>query len=221
MAMALLSPVQSALTVPNYERELTPRDARMLTVLLVGRIIRPNGDGLCRIRNISAGGLMAEVCARFMVEERVTIELRNDRMLEGVVRWIKPGKIGVQFDQPLTDIAQILSEQRLGQRRRGGPARRSPRLPTDCSADIQLDGHHFHGAVTDVSQHGARLVTSAPVRIDRLLRLTVAGLPPLRGTVRWLTEDGAGITFLDPIAFTLLGEWLEKPELRYNRHEVA
>jgi hypothetical protein len=215
--MALHSQVQLALTTPVYERELTPRDARMLTVLLVGRVIRPRGDGLCRIRNISAGGLMAEICAPFTVGEHVAIELRNDRILDGVVRWIRPGKIGVQFDQPLTDIAQILSEQRSGQRRRGGPARRSPRLLTDCSADIQMDGHHFHGAMIDLSQHGARLVTNAPMRRDRLLRLTVAGLPPLRATVRWLTEDGAGVTFLDPIAFTVLGEWLEKPELRYNR----
>jgi hypothetical protein len=219
--MAPLSQIQSALTVPIQERELTPRDARMLTVLLVGRVIRPRGDGLCRIRNISSGGLMAEVCAPFVVEERIEIELRNDRILEGAVRWIKPGQIGVRFDQPVTDLAQILSEQRSGQRKRGGPARRSPRLPTDCSADIQLDGHHFHGAATDVSQHGAKLVTNAPMRLDRQLRLTVAGLPPLRATVRWLTEDGAGVTFLDPIGFAVLGEWLEKPAFRYNRRQSA
>lgn len=217
-AMAQLSPVS---LLPARERVLTPREARALTVLLVGRIVRSGGgDGLCRIRNMSVDGLAAEVRAPFVVGESITIELRDSRTLRGAVRWSRPGRIGIQFDQPITDIAWILFEHRSALRKPDGAARRSPRLVTDCSADILVDGRHFHGAVTNLSQHGARLMTNAPIELNQLLRVTAAGLPPLRGTVRRLVGDAAGIAFLDPIGFAVLGEWLERPEFRYNRREI-
>lgn len=206
-----------ALEAPAPQPALPPRDARALTLLLVGRIIGTHGDGLCRIRNISASGLMAEVCASFAIGEMVGIELRNGWMLAGEVRWTKAGTIGLRFERPITDIKRFLAEQRSGLRKPDGRISRSPRLPTDCSADVQIDGLHYHGAVTDLSQHGARLVTSAPLVRDGLMALTMAGLPQLRGVARWLAEDGAGITFLDPLAFAMLAEWLDDPALRYNR----
>ena len=206
---------------PADARALTPREARMVTVLMVGRILGPLGDGLCRIRNLSAGGLMAEVFAPFAVEDRIGIELRNGFMLDGEVRWTRQGQIGIRFDQPVADIKSFLAEQRAGLRRRDGYVGRAPRLLVDCSADIRIDGRHHHGVVADISQYGARLVTAAPLVRDGQLSLSVAGLPHLRGAVRWVAEDGAGITFLDPLGFKPLGEWLRDPALRYNRRQGA
>jgi len=207
-----------ALPIPSAsDRAMQPRDARTLTLLLVGRITGERSDGLCRIRNISTGGLMAEVCAAFAVDEAVRIEFRNGQIVTGSVRWTKAGALGIQFDRPVDDIRQLLSEPKPTGRQAGVRLVRSPRLPTDCSADILLDGRHHRGAITDVSQSGARLVTTAPLERDRLLTLAVAGLPHLRAVVRWIGQDGAGLTFLEPLAFTTLARWLDDPALRYNR----
>jgi hypothetical protein len=202
---------------PGPKGHVRRRDARTVTLLIVGRIIGDQADGLCRIRNISAGGLMAEVFAQFAVGEPVRIELRNGQVVQGAVRWTKDDTLGVEFEEPVADLKQLLAEPRPVRRKPGVPLVRAPRLPTDCSADIQLDGRHYLGAVTDLSQGGARLVTSAPLERDRLLTLAIAGLPHLRAAVRWVNEEESGVAFLDPIAFATLARWLDDPTLRLNR----
>lgn len=196
-------------------------EARPVTLLLVGRILGPHGDGLCRIRTVSAWGLTAEVRASFAIGEKVRIELRSGHALLGEISSAKPGMIDVRFDAPITDLKQFLAGQRSGQRRPGSQVTRSPRLPADCSADILVDGWHHHGVATDISQNGVRLVTTAPLSRDKLLSVAIAGLPPLRAVVRWCAEDGAGVAFLDPLAFAVLAEWAEDPALRYNRRQGA
>jgi len=196
------------------------RDSRTLTLLLVGRIVGEHTDGLCRIRNISASGLMTEVCGRFSIDESVRIELRNGQSVAGCVRWVEDGKLGVEFDERIADVQQLLAEPRVTVREDGVPIVRPPRLPTDCSADIQLDGLHHRAAVVDLSQGGARLITSAPLEPEALLTLTIAGLPPVRAAVRWVGGEEAGLTLLTPFAFTTLAQWLNDPALRYNRRMV-
>jgi hypothetical protein len=71
--------------------------------------------------------------------------------------------------------------------------------------------------MTDLSQHGARLAADAPLARDQLLTLTIAGLPPLQGVVRWLAEEGVDIAFIEPIGFSMLGAWFENAAQRYNR----
>jgi hypothetical protein len=193
------------------------RDPRTLTLLLVGRIVGERTDGLCRVRNISAGGLMAEVFTRFETGDAVQIELRNGRSVSGRVRWTKEGGIGVQFDERVEDLRQILAEPRPAPRRADIQQVRAPRLVTDCSADIQRDGHHHHAVVANLSQRGARLVTATPLEPDQLLTLAIAGLPPVSAAVRWAKDGEAGLSFLTPLAFATLARWLDDPALRYNR----
>ena len=90
------------------------RDPRSLTLLIVGRITGGNADGLCRIRNISTGGLMAEVCASFAADEAVRIELRNGQVIAGQVRWTRDGALGVQFDTPVGFVVATLLGAMLG-----------------------------------------------------------------------------------------------------------
>ncbi len=208
-------PTRSLPTQPASQRER--RDPRTLTLLLVGRIIGERTDGLCRIRNISPGGLMAEVFARFEVGDEVRIELRNGQMLAGTVRWTRDGGLGLEFAERVKDIRELLSEPRLGTRQTSGSQIRAPRLPTDCSADVLFDGRHHLGAVANLSQCGARLVTATPLEPDQVLTLAIAGLPPVQAAVRWAKEGEAGLSFLTPLAFATLARWLDDPALRYNR----
>jgi hypothetical protein len=194
-----------------------PRGARTLTLLLIGRIIGEGSDGLCRIRNISLAGLMAEVCGVFATGQRVRVEFRNGHIMAGVIRWTRNDSLGIKFDEPLDDIKQVLSEAPPEPDQAHIWLARSPRFLTNCSAHVHLGGQSHRACVINVSQGGARLITTVPVTRGQLLTLAITGLPPLRAIVRWTAKDGAGVSFFAPPAFAALGKWLDIPALRYNQ----
>ncbi|RJF85717.1 PilZ domain-containing protein [Sphingomonas cavernae] len=207
---------ENSLDTPTRDASSTPvapRAPRTLTLLLVGRVIGDRRDALCRIRNLSEGGLRAEVRARFTLGESVRIEFRNSDAVTGVVRWTDRKAIGVQFDAPV-DVERLLAESTTV-RRKGAPAPRAPRLPTSCWADIRIDGHPQRASLLDLSQGGAKLRTRTPLEMGAILILSVPGLEPMRGVVRWVRGDNAGIAFLEPIAFAALAAWLDDPATRY------
>ncbi|MBC7985425.1 MAG: PilZ domain-containing protein [Sphingomonadaceae bacterium] len=54
-----------------------------------------------RVRNLSAGGLMADCKARVRIDDEVEIELRGIDELTGRVVWAHGGQVGVAFDEPI------------------------------------------------------------------------------------------------------------------------
>lgn len=54
-----------------------------------------------RIRNLSAGGLMAEVPVQVSRGEPVEINLRSIGWITGHVAWVTEGRIGIAFDHPI------------------------------------------------------------------------------------------------------------------------
>lgn len=195
---------------PRAQQERAPRT---MTLLLVGRMIGERSDALCRIRNISDGGLRAEVHAHFEVGERIRIEFRNSDTIAGVVRWADGTVIGVRFDAPV-DVARLLAGSAT-QRGEGAQAPRAPRLPTSSWAEIRIGGHVHRAALLDLSQGGAKLRARATLARDAIVTLVVPGLEPVRGVVRWARGEHVGIAFLEPIAFATLAHWLNDPGSRY------
>ena len=57
-----------------------------------------------RIRNLSAGGLMAEVPARVARGEPVEINLRSIGWITGHVAWVTEGRLGIAFDHSINPI---------------------------------------------------------------------------------------------------------------------
>lgn len=54
-----------------------------------------------RVRNLSAGGMMAEATARVARGDEVEIELRNVGWVTGKVAWVTENRFGVAFDHPI------------------------------------------------------------------------------------------------------------------------
>jgi PilZ domain len=54
-----------------------------------------------RIRNLSAGGLMAEAPLRVARGELVEINLRSIGWISGHVAWATEGRLGIAFDHPI------------------------------------------------------------------------------------------------------------------------
>jgi hypothetical protein len=77
----------------------TNRDSLLLKAIL--RFPSTKDEREVRIRNLSAGGLMAEVPVRVTRGEPVEINLRSIGWITGHVAWITEGRIGIAFDHPI------------------------------------------------------------------------------------------------------------------------
>jgi len=83
---------------PSAKRGLD-RDSLLLKAVL--RFPRTKDEGEVRIRNLSAGGLMAEAPLRVARGEAVEIRLRSIGWISGHVAWVTEGRLGIAFDHPI------------------------------------------------------------------------------------------------------------------------
>src|SRR4051794_10904742 len=67
-------------------------DERLIPLLKVAKLISESGERLIRIRNISAGGLMAEVGDSPAIGEHVAVEMSSQKIPSSVV-WIREGLV--------------------------------------------------------------------------------------------------------------------------------
>ena len=71
---------------------------------------------IVRVRNLSAGGMLAEARVRIAQGAAVEVELRNVGPVQGRVIWAGEGKFGIAFDRPVDPQAvrrQVVSESDL------------------------------------------------------------------------------------------------------------
>lgn len=80
------------------KRELD-RDSLFLKAEL--KFVDGDDCGEVRIRNLSAGGLMAEAPVRAKRGDKVELEMRNIGKVTGYVAWVAQGRFGVAFDFPI------------------------------------------------------------------------------------------------------------------------
>lgn len=92
------------------EGEATPRRARRDSLLLQATIVKSGGAGpvSLRVRNLSEGGLMADLVSGFAMEEAVSIDLRGVGIVAGRVAWATQRRIGVTFDSVIDPQAARL-----------------------------------------------------------------------------------------------------------------
>jgi hypothetical protein len=57
-----------------------------------------------RVRNLSAGGLMAEYMIALASGTRVSIDVRGIGWVAGRVAWAAEGRIGISFDEPIDPL---------------------------------------------------------------------------------------------------------------------
>ena len=79
------------------------RELNRDSLFLKAELCFVDGDdcGVVRVRNLSAGGLMAEAPAPAKRGDKVQLELRNIGRVTGHVAWVARGRFGVAFDHPI------------------------------------------------------------------------------------------------------------------------
>ena len=81
------------------QQRVTVRDSLFLAAAL--RKQGEQGEETVRVRNLSAGGMMADCKMALASGDRISLTLRGVGDVEGVVAWSTNGRFGVQFDTPI------------------------------------------------------------------------------------------------------------------------
>ena len=180
-------------------------DERLIAMLRVAKLTDTQGrDQLIRVRNVSAGGLMAEIGHPVQVGDTANIEL-SSQIIPSTVVWIREGTAGFKFDQNI-DLGELLA----GRKQRHGFRPRPPRLEVDCKANVKLENSYYTVDVHDISLGGMKVEPIEEYCLGKKVVVVVESLRPVRGEVRWFSDRKAGIVFDQPLKFEELGEWIAK-----------
>lgn len=180
---------------------------RQLTLFRVGSIVIDGRRELCLIKNISSGGMMIRAYCTIAVGTRLSIELKCGESVEGTALWVNNEVVGVEFDAPV-DVVQLLATSMEG------PRPRMPRIEVDCWVWIRegADGHRVQAR--DVSQGGLKVASERPLTVGAEVTVTLPGLPPVAGLVRWFDDGCYGVTFNKVLPLPMLVGWLHEQRER-------
>ena len=180
-------------------------DERLIAMLRVAKLKDAQGrEQLIRVRNVSAGGLMAEIGHPVNVDDVFNIELSSQTIPSTVV-WIREGTAGFKFDQNI-DLGELLA----GRKPRHGFRPRPPRLEVNCKANVKVENSYYTVEVHDISLGGMKVEPIEEYCLGKKVVVVVESLRPIRGEVRWFTDRKAGIVFDQPLKFEELAEWIGK-----------
>jgi len=180
-------------------------DPRNIASLRVAKLTEASGrEQLIRVRNVTGGGLMAEVGYPLSVGDQIFLELSSQKIPASVV-WTREGTMGAKFDQSV-DLGELLA----GRKPRHGFRPRPPRLEVDCKATLKLGKTYYTVDVHDISLGGLKVEPIDEYCLGKQVVVVVESLRPIRGEVRWFSDRKAGIVFDKPMKFEELAEWVGK-----------
>lgn len=175
---------------------------RHLSLLRVGSLTIGDRRELCLIRNISAGGMLVRAYCEIAAGTRVAIELKQGDPIGGTARWTRGGCVGVSFDKPIDVIALLTSSE-------DGPRPRMPRVATDCVAWVRVGANVHRIRVVDISQGGLKVESRGELPVKANVVVSLTGLDPSPGVIRWNADGAYGITFNRVIPLPVLVAWLQ------------
>lgn len=180
-------------------------DERLSATLRVAKLTYASGEQLLiKVKNLSAGGLMAIVGKPPQVGEQVNIELSSQK-IPGSVVWIRDEAVGVKFDQNV-DLGELLA----GRKPRHGFRPRPPRLEIACKASVRVGKLYYSVDVHDISLGGMKVEPIEQYCVGKKVIVVVESLRPIQGEVRWYSDRRAGIVFDNALNFDELAEWIGK-----------
>ena len=91
-----------------------------------------------------------------------------------------------------------------------GPRPRMPRIEVESFATLREGASTYRMRVCDVSQGGLKIRCEVRLSPGSDVVVTLAGIEPQPGVVRWVDDDMMGITFNRMLALPALVDWLQQ-----------
>ena len=193
--------LSTAVPRPLERRE----EERISAMLRIGKLVDSSGSQqLIRIKNMSAGGIMAIVTTVPQVGDRVHVEVSFEKIPATVV-WTRDDMVGFKFDQNV-DLGELLA----GRKPRLGFRPRPPRLEIQCKASVRVGKVYYTVDVHDISLGGMKVEPIDEYCVGKKVIVVVESLRPTKGEIRWYSDRRAGIVFDKPLEFDELSEWVGK-----------
>ena len=192
--------LSTAVPRPEERRD----DDRLPSTLCIVKLTTERGEQLIRVRNMSAGGLMAEVGQVVSVGDDVTIEF-NSSQIPATVIWTREGTAGFKFAHNI-DLGELLA----GRKPRHGFRARPPRLDVRCKANIRVGKTYYNCEVRDISLGGMKVEPIEEYCLGKDVVVVVESLRPIKGKIRWYSEGRAGVVFDESLTLDELADWVGK-----------
>lgn len=201
MLQERLHPASNAVGSPPERR----RQIRQLALLRVALLHAGSGSDICVVRNVSPNGLSARVYRKLSAGIQVEIEFRSGELLAGSVVWEDDYDIGIVFPRPI-DVGQVLASRWSGE---AAKRRALPRIAVECAGRLSNGLRSIDVLLRDISQGGASLESQAQAIGVGKVQLSIPGLPPIAGVVRWASGPSLGVSFNECLAFETLARWIQ------------
>jgi hypothetical protein len=178
--------------------------------------------------NLSGGGAMIAAALEPMLWDHVNLHLGHHGDIECAVRWIRDGRIGLEFahetrlDGPSDQVAIVLRHviertfPHITFPRSEAPPpppkqwtdehRIAPRHPLIWNGVLHHDYQSSDVRIRNISETGAMIETTAQVRVGTEPLLELSEAVSLSSTVEWAVGDQIGIRFHSPFDMRMLAE---------------
>jgi hypothetical protein len=187
---------------------------RYLSLLRVGALLIEGRRELCLVRNVSAGGMLIRPYSPIAADAEVSVELKHGETVNGVTRWTEDGLVGIAFDEPIDVVALLTTSE-------DGPQPRMPRIELSCTAWVREDADIYRTRTLNISQGGMCVEGDPRLRADTKVIVSLAGLGPIPGLVKWKDGDRYGIGFNRVLPVNELMSFLRQQQRFANRCAVA
>lgn len=199
-------PIETTVYSMSSEPPAAPRrraDERHLTLFRVGTILMGGARELCLVKNISAGGALVRTYCKLEVGQPLQVEIKERHPIAGRVSWVRGSDAGIHFETTI-DVIELLSAGGDGLRPR------MPRVEVKCISFIREGAVVHRATVRNISQGGLSAEVPNSLTIGADVTVSLTGLPPQAGLVRWKSDGRYGIAFNSVLGLPALIEWLHR-----------
>ena len=181
------------------------RSDRHAVVAQVAKIRLSSGrEELCLLRDISAGGLQADVYIPLKPGDHLDIELRTAHTVGCRIVWAVDGRIGVAFDEPIPAAAMLAH---CAFNDPGGGNLRPPRLKANIRGLLRIDAGSSAITISNVSQAGLQIVAPARLRSGISCTIVLPGLAARGASICWWRDGCAGLMLDEAIDYADFAKW--------------
>jgi len=179
------------------------KNHRHITVLQVAKLVTETCEELCIVRDISSGGLKAEIYCALQVDEKVRVQFKGGQQVEGRVVWVEDRQAGIAFDELIeTELLLVRREHDP----EGRPLR-APRLKVDMPGMLRVNGEQVYVHVDDISQDGCKVHCDLVLKPGTGCEISLPGLGYRLASVRWFRDTAAGVRFHERLSYQDFAQW--------------
>jgi hypothetical protein len=175
---------------------------RHLTLFRVGTVTIGDRRELCLIKNVSEGGMLIRAYCAMQPGARISVELKRGEQIPGSVNWVRDSSVGITFDERI-DVVELLASSM------DGPRPRMPRVEVSCFVSVRVGADVYGVQAHDISQGGMKIATDRELDLGSDVVVTLPGMEPHAGLLRWREGKFYGITFNRLLALSEVVNWLQ------------